>query len=427
MSINSVSDNVKSKEDKWNYNDTTWMLCLFGTAIGAGVLFLPINAGIGGVIPLVIVAALAFPVTYFAHRALARLILSTTDAQNGINGAILEHFGEVASKIFNVIYFFAIFTILLMYSVAVTNTAESFIVHQLSFPEPNRAVLSLILISLLLIVVRFGQEITVKVMSALVYPFIASLLFLSVWLIPQWNSSILDTVNQSSVSGSSILFTLWMTFPVLVLSFNHYPIISPFVVDLRKRYGEEGADKKCSVIQRYGYIMMVCVVLFFVFSCVLSLSQQDLALAKSQNISILSYLANHFDTPVMVWMAPVIAFVAIIKSFLGHYIGAHETAVDMIHKETLRLGMSVNKKTTDRIVLAFIIITCWYTACVNPSILGIIESISGPTGAVIVLLLPMYAIHKIPALKPYRGKTSNVFITITGLITVTAIFYGIAH
>lgn len=32
----------------WSKHDTTWMLGLHGTAIGAGPLFLPINAGVGG-------------------------------------------------------------------------------------------------------------------------------------------------------------------------------------------------------------------------------------------------------------------------------------------------------------------------------------------------------------------------------------------
>ncbi|VDZ77049.1 serine transporter [Salmonella bongori] len=36
----------------WRKTDTMWMLGLYGTAIGAGVLFLPINAGVGGMIPL---------------------------------------------------------------------------------------------------------------------------------------------------------------------------------------------------------------------------------------------------------------------------------------------------------------------------------------------------------------------------------------
>lgn len=59
---------------KWHSEDTVWVLGLFGTAIGAGVLFLPINAGIGGFWPLLIVFVLAFPITYLAHRGLARFI-----------------------------------------------------------------------------------------------------------------------------------------------------------------------------------------------------------------------------------------------------------------------------------------------------------------------------------------------------------------
>ena len=44
------------------------MLGLYGTAIGAGVLFLPINAGIGGLIPLIIMAIIAFPMTLCPPR-----------------------------------------------------------------------------------------------------------------------------------------------------------------------------------------------------------------------------------------------------------------------------------------------------------------------------------------------------------------------
>lgn len=59
-----------------------------------------------------------------------------------------------------------------MYSVALTNTASSFIVHQLHMPEPPRAILSLVLVLGLIAILNFGQDITVKVMSMLVYPFI---------------------------------------------------------------------------------------------------------------------------------------------------------------------------------------------------------------------------------------------------------------
>ncbi len=62
----------------------------------------------------------------------------------------------------------------------------------------------------------------------------------------------------------------------------------------------------------------------------LSLSPQQLAEAKAQNLSILSYLANQYDTPIIARLSPIIAFVAITKSFLGHYIGAYESLRDLI-------------------------------------------------------------------------------------------------
>ncbi|MDO7209500.1 aromatic amino acid transport family protein [Acinetobacter nosocomialis] len=411
--------------NKWNSQDTTWMLGLFGTAIGAGVLFLPINAGIGGLIPLLITTLLAYPITFFAHRAFARFILSSSKPESGITGVILEYWGTTASRIFNLIYFWAIYTILLVYAVAVTNTVESFLIHQLHLVAPPRALLSFILICILLFIVRFGQDITVKVMSILVYPFIISLIFMAIWLIPHWNTAIFENFTLTSSNHNNIWMTLWMTFPVLVLSFNHYPIISPFVVKQRKTYGEIEVDKKCAQIQRYGYILMVCVVMFFVYSCILSLSPQDLASAKEQNISILSYLANHFDTPVIAWAAPLIAFIAIMKSFLGHYIGAHETLTDIITDQCQRKEINLSKGAVDKIIFIFMILSCWFIAYKNPSILDIIVSISGPTGAILVLLLPMYAIHKIPSLAPYRNKVSNIFVTLIGVITVSAIFYGL--
>jgi hypothetical protein len=45
---NAVTEREYCDPAKWHNEDTVWVLGLFGTAIGAGVLFLPINAGIGG-------------------------------------------------------------------------------------------------------------------------------------------------------------------------------------------------------------------------------------------------------------------------------------------------------------------------------------------------------------------------------------------
>lgn len=134
--ITALEQTEISNPQKWHGENTVWVLGLFGTAIGAGVLFLPINAGIGGFWPLLIVFALAFPITYLAHRGLARFICSSSTPESTIADLIGEHFGTLAGMTFTVIYFFAIYTILIMYAVAITNTAQSFITHQLGMAEP---------------------------------------------------------------------------------------------------------------------------------------------------------------------------------------------------------------------------------------------------------------------------------------------------
>lgn len=409
----------------WRKTDTMWMLGLYGTAIGAGVLFLPINAGVGGLLPLIIMAILAFPMTFFAHRALTRFVLSGKNPGEDITEVVEEHFGVGAGKVITLLYFFAIYPILLMYSVAITNTVDSFITHQLGLVSPPRAILSLILIIGMMTIVRFGEQMIVKAMSVLVFPFVAVLMLMACFLIPNWSGAALETLSFSHAStGNGLLMTLWLAIPVMVFSFNHSPIISAFAVAKRAEYGD-GAEKKCSRILAYAHIMMVVTVMFFVFSCVLSLTPENLAEAKAQNITILSYLANHFNVPVIAWVGPVIAMIAITKSFLGHYLGAREGFNGMVIKSLRGRGKTIEVNKLNRITAMFMLVTTWIVATLNPSILGMIETLGGPIIAMILFLMPMYAIQKVPAMRKYSGHISNVFVVVMGLIAISAIFYSL--
>jgi serine transporter len=403
----------------WNRHDTTWMLGLFGTAIGAGTLFLPINAGLGGFWPLLILAVLAFPMTYYAHLGLTRFVLSGR-AGTDITDVVEEHFGIKAGALITLLYFFAIFPILLIYSVGLTNTVGSFMEHQLGMQTPPRAVLALVLILGLLIVVRCGEQFIVKAMSLMVYPFIVALLLLALYLIPHWNGGILATATHVPTPGA-LIHTLWLAIPVMVFSFNHSPIISAFAVDQKRRYGDH-ADQRSSQILARAHALMVVLVLFFVFSCVLTLSPEQLAEAKAQNLSILSYLANHFSNPVIAFAAPLIAIVAIAKSFLGHYIGASEGIKGLV----LKTGRQPNAKTLDRFTALFMLLVCWLVATLNPNIVRMIESFGGPVIAALLFLMPMYAIRRVPAMRKYAGHASNVFVTLVGLVAISALVYSLS-
>ncbi|OCG76101.1 HAAAP family serine/threonine permease [Gilliamella sp. Nev6-6] len=421
---NVISSNNKSTLPKWRKSDTLWMLSLYGTAIGAGVLFLPINAGVGGLIPLLVMLILAFPMTFFAHRALCRFVLSGKNSNGDITVVVEESFGRTAGIWITVLYFFAIYPILLVYSVGITNTVDSFMVNQLGMQPIPRALLSFVLVAFLMSIVHFGEELIVKVMSVLVFPFIAVLMMLALFLIPEWNSSNLS-FSLNSEGGHSILMTLWLVIPVMVFAFNHSPIISSLAVAKRKEYGNIYAEPKCTKIIAASNIMMVVTVMFFVFSCALCLSPAELLEAKTQNISTLSYLANRFNSPVIEYIGPPIAFIAMAKSFLGHYLGGKEGFNGLVQKILRNRNKTISEKKLDKLAIAFMFVTAWGIATINPSILALIESLGGPILAILLFLMPMYAIHQIPALAKYRGKLSNVFIVVMGLVAISAAIYNL--
>ncbi|MGF1687368.1 serine/threonine transporter [Photobacterium japonica] len=423
---NTASSAASDKKLGWSKSDTVWALGLYGTAVGAGTLFLPINAGVGGLIPLLVMAILALPMTYYAHRGMTRFVLSSSNPGADITEVVEEHFGAGMGKVITLLYFFAIYPILLVYSVALTNTVESFMQFQLGIEPPARAVLAFVLIVALMAIVRLGEQLIIKAMSVLVFPFVAVLLMLAMYLVPYWNSSIFDHVMPAEGGMTTVLMAVWLILPVMVFSFNHSPVISSFAVAKQKEYGEQ-AEKQCARILARSHIMMVVTVMFFVFSCVLSLSPANLAEAKAQNVSILTYLSNHFNTPMIAYAAPIVAIIAITKSFLGHYLGASEGMNGLMLKVARGRGKEVSNKTLNTITALFMLLTTWAVATINPSILGMIESLGGPIIAMLLFIMPMYAIKKVPAMRQYSGAISNVFVVIIGLISMSAIFYSLAQ
>ncbi len=275
------------------------------------------------------------PHCLYCHRALARLCLSGSNVSGNITETVEEHFGKTGGVVITFLYFFAICPLLWIYGVTITNTFMTFWENQLQMPALNRGVVALFLLLLMAFVIWFGKDLMVKVMSYPVFPFIASPVLISLSLIPYWNSAVIDRVNLSDIAFTGhdgILVTVWLGISIMVFSFNFSPIVSSFVVSKREEYepefGKEFTEQKCSKIIGRASLLMVAVVMFFAFSCLFTLSPQNMADAKAQNIPVLSYPANHFASmsgskstfaTVLEYGASIIALVAIFKSFFGHY------------------------------------------------------------------------------------------------------------
>ncbi|WP_264406241.1 aromatic amino acid transport family protein [Vibrio owensii] len=398
----------------WTKHDTHWVLSLFGTAVGAGILFLPINLGIGGFWPLVVMAILAYPMTYLAHRGLARFVLSSKIKNADFTDVVEEHFGAKAGRSISLLYFLSIFPILLIYGVGITNTVDSFMVNQAGMEPLPRAQLSGVLVFSLIAIMMAGEKVMLRAFAIMVYPLVAILAFLSFYLMPNWSMPVMDAPEMSSFAS-----TMWLAIPVVIFSFSHAAAISSFANVQRRHYGE-GADVKSELILRRTSVMLIAFVLLFVFSCVLALSPEQLAEAKSQNVSVLSYLANATDNPFIATLGPLVAFVAITSSFLGHFLGARESLNGLITKHS---GMP--KRRVDHISVVVLFVSIWIAAIMNPSILGMMEALSGPVIAMILFIMPMLSVYKVKALHKYRGKVSTYFVLMTGIVAVSALVFSL--
>ncbi|CAM3548365.1 Serine transporter [Vibrio aerogenes CECT 7868] len=413
--ISSTLPSPSQTGNKFTYKDFTWCLSLFGTAVGAGVLFLPIKAGSGGFWPLVFLALLAAPMTWFSHKSLARFVLSAKNKNADITDTVEEHFGKTGANLITFAYFFAIYPIVLIYGVGITNTVDSFLVNQLGMESLPRWLLSGGLILTMTAGVVFGKQLMLKATSAVVYPLVFILLALSFYLIPEWNTSMIDVAPDWSAMPSVI----WLAIPIIVFSFNHSPVISQFTKEQRLEHGDNAVQKTDSITGGAA-MMLMGFVMFFVFSVVLSLSPEQLAQAKAQNISVLSYLANVQDSPVISYMGPIVAFAAITSSYFGHFLGAHEGLVGLVKS---RSDIPVSK--IEKVSLIFIVLTTWIVAIINPSILGMIETMGAPMIAAILFLLPIYAMFKVPAMAKYRTSFPvQIFTTICGLAAISSVIYG---
>ena len=418
-SLSSIKPSDFSAEDK--AFGRQWMLALFGTAIGAGVLFLPINAGLGGVWPLIVMTILVGPMTFLAHRGFARFVMSSASKDGNVIDAVNEHFGKKVSIAINIGYFLAIFPILMIYGIGITNTVSSMMVHQLKIDQPPRGLLSFALVAGLVSIMCFGQRLVLKITNGLVYPLIAILFAVSIFLVPQWNMA------QFDVSFSPYIFlkTTFLTIPVLVFAFNHSPAISSFVRAHRKRMDQRRAEIAIDRVLTHTSCALLGFTMFFVFSCVLTLTPEQLQQAKADNISVLSAFAQGGNAGLFGWLTQIVAIIAIASSFFGHYMGAHEGLNGLLSRFTT--WCYPNDKIKHNVLSCFsmLLITAmvWLVAYIDVSVMDLIEAMVAPVIAIILFIMPVIAMRLVPSMSKYKSAV-DFFTAIMGSIAITGFIFS---
>lgn len=405
----------------WSKEETLWSFALYGTAVGAGTLFLPIQLGSAGAIVLLITALVAYPLTYWPHKALAQFILSSNaKGSEGITSAVTHYYGKKIGNLITTLYFVAFFVVVLIYAVAITNSITEQLAKHLTVDTTVRVLVSLGVVMVLNLIFLTGRHVTLKVMGFLVFPLIAYFLFVSLYLTGSWQPSLL---TSQMAFDQHTLHQVWISIPVMVFAFSHTPIISTFAVDRREKYGD-AAMGKCKKIMKVAYLIICLSVLFFVFSCLLSIPPSYIVAAKEEGVTILSALSMMPSSPAWLGISGiVVAIIAMSKSFLGTYFGVIEGATEIVKSSLHQVGIKKSRAFNRAVSIMAVSLITFVVCFINPNAISMIYAISGPLIAMILFIMPTLSTYLIPALKPYRSF-GNLLTLIVGVLCVSVMFVG---
>ncbi len=417
--MNSVTTtrNITTRH-RWRWQDNLWTLGLYGTAVGAGTLFLPVEIGTRGPVIFLMMLLLGLPLSLIPHLLLCRVYMreeKTAETTLPIFGSFFSGRGEKCMTFFYCITFFPV---TLVYGVALVNALDNFLVEHLHLTGLRRGPLSFIVVALLFIVLSKGRDRVVTTMSALALPFAVSVLLIAVSLIPGWHlSNLSDAVAEVQTTPWPVtLKGIWLTLPLITFSFCCAPMVSPLTSYYREK--KAGGEGKALLVIRVAYMAIFFSILFFVLSCVLSIPHDSFVRAKVENLNVLSVMKGNGGFSLIYFVAPFIAIIGMTKSFLGVGLSVAETFGQLVGSLTGKRGaICRHLSSVVLFLLTFIIVDA------NPDVLNLIETFCGPMIAIILFLIPAYLIYTRPALAPLRGMTVYVVI-LGGLATLSALLWS---
>ena len=404
--------------------DIQWIFTLFGTAVGAGLLYLPIQAGQSGFWAVLTVLIFALPLTYLSHRNMSNIVINS---DSGIADVFTNDLGKFFGLICVVLYFFAIFLNMPMYSIGLNNELGNILLKYniTSYNISTNIWFSFSFLFILLTIVSFGINVILKFMQVVVAILILLVVVLSIYIIQFWNGIY---VLESVFNLKDYIIGVLMVLPILILSMNFSPVVSSLVVFYKTNFSKTHNQEQSHIhsIIKINSSVLFIFVLLFITSCLLATTPEQITIASSDNLSIVTLLQQNHKSLVLDILAPTIVFTAIISSFIGCYIGSKE-ALKYLLKYSIKniYNKDASDSLLDKICIVLIFIILWICTICNFKILNIIGILVAPTVAFLLYILPTIVIYKNIKYNEYRKSILNLILVIVGLTVIFGYIIGL--
>lgn len=399
---------------KFDSVDVGWIVMSIGMAIGAGIVFLPVQVGIMGLWVFLLSSVIGYPAMYLFQKLFINTLAESkecTDYPGVISGYLGKNWGVALGGL----YFLMLVIWVLVYSLAVTNDSASYL-HTFGVTQgvwSENAFYGLFLICILSYIGSKGEKLLFKLSGFMAVTVLSLVALMGVLLIGQWDMNNIPKVGHFWPMLKDAIITL----PFTLTSILFIQSLSPMVISYRsKEKSIEVARHKANRAMSIAFAILFVVVFFFAISFTFAISQEQAIDAMNKNVSALAIIAHYFPGSWATIAGVVINIFAIVTSFFGVFLAFREACKGLAMNLLLRKYKEedINKEWVEKGVIVFIILLAWSAIALNAPILSF-TSICSPIFGLVGCLIPAYLVYKIPHLHKYKGIATNLIIA-TGIL-----------
>lgn len=401
---------------KFDSTDWGWIIMSIGMAIGAGIVFLPVQVGLVGVWVYLFSAIIAYPAIYLLQRLFINTLADSPRCED-YPSVISGYLGKNWGFLLGILYFLSILICVFMYSTALTNDSASFL---FSFGVTDtllsdNPLYGLAIICVMVLIASRGEQLLFRVSTLMVLTKLLVVICLGGIMIQHWN---LANIGVFPELGYLVKNTIAML-PVTLTSILFIPSISPMVISYRSHNKSiHVARYKAMRAMKIAFSVLFITIFSYAMSFNLALGHDQAVIAYSQNISALAIVARGFDGSAVKIFSLILNIFAVMTAFFSVFLGFRE-ACQGIAMNILRRFIpeeKISKTVVRHGILIFAVAVAWGAIVLNAPVLKLL-TLLGPIFGIIACLIPAYLVYKVNALHKYNG-ISLVLIVFAGILLI---------
>ncbi|WP_086020046.1 amino acid permease [Shewanella halifaxensis] len=399
---------------KFDSVDLGWIVMSIGMAIGAGIVFLPVQVGVMGLWVFLLSSIIGYPAMYLFQKLFINTLAESKKCTD-YPGVIENYLGKNWGIALGVLYFLMLVIWVLVYSLAVTNDSASYL-HSFGVTEGylnDNVFYGLGLICILAFIGSKGEKLLFKLSGFMAVTVLTLVAVMGVLLMARWDMANIPSMGDFGPMLKNAIITL----PFTLTSILFIQSLSPMVISYRSHEKSiEVARFKAERAMKIAFSILFVVVFFFAISFTFAISQEQATEAMNQNISALAIIAQYFPGSWATVTGIVINIFAVVTSFFGVFLAFQEACRGIAMNILLRSRKEseINKELVNKLITVFIILLAWSAIALNAPILSF-TSICSPIFGMVGCLIPAYLVYKVPHLNKYKGWATNLII-VTGVL-----------